>query len=55
MNRSLVLLTGAAFAVGIEEAGVLVTAGHGAFEETSVRTVLGSARVVSGGSPAKLV
>jgi hypothetical protein len=41
--------------VGVEDAGVLVTAVHGASGEGAVRQVLRSGRVVRGGSPAKLL
>jgi hypothetical protein len=42
--------------VAVEDAGVLVTAVHGAMgEETSVRQIIGKAQLVKGGQPAKLV
>lgn len=42
--------------VAVEDAGVLVTAVHGASgEETSVRQVIGKARLVHGGKAAKLI
>ncbi|TDU83551.1 ricin-type beta-trefoil lectin protein [Kribbella voronezhensis] len=41
--------------VAVEDAGVLVTAVHGFDQESSVRQILGKARLTSGGTPAKLV
>ncbi|MDX2969488.1 DUF1906 domain-containing protein [Kribbella solani] len=41
--------------VGVEDAGVLVTAVHGASEEPAVRSVLATARLVAGAAPAKLI
>lgn len=41
--------------LAVEDAGVLVTAAHGVEHESSVRSVLATARLTKGGQPAKLV